>query len=264
MQKIKKDSFDRVLIYGCSWSLGQELVDHEVFQMTFEECNKWKQKYKTIPEWLQSSISKNHTVSDIIDQHIMLYKKASWGGQIASKLDKPFDNRARGGTGIDEHLFEISRDFYSGKINSTDLVILGLTKPDRTFVFDKNGSIKTRLFLEWHWPSRDIRNWCVDNIFNDQYMIWNYTKTLSALNNLPINLKLQPVRDGINPKHKAYSIDQISFYVNDVWKKLEDKFLLEDCYLDKTKEMIHCGFGHLPKESHDILANKIFENCFYD
>ena len=45
--------------------------------------------------------------------------------------------------------------------------------------------------------------------------------------------------------------------------KLEDKFLLEDCYLDKTKEMSQCGFGHHPRESHDDLANKIFENCFY-
>jgi|688.fasta_scaffold00615_23 hypothetical protein len=263
MQKIKKDSFDRIVFYGCSWTEGQEIIDHEVFDMTFEKCNEWKKQFKSYVEWNNSYHGK-HIVKDIVKQNINLYHRASWGGQLASKLNKNFENRSKGGTGIDEHLFRIIKDYHNGNITNNDLVILGLTKPDRTFVFDETGNIKTKLFLEWHWPTRDIRNWCVENIFNDSYMIWNYNKTLLALNDLPINLKFQPVVHGINPKHKAYSIDQISFYVNDVWKKLEDKFLLEDCYLDKTKEMSHCGFGHLPKESHDDLANKIFENCFYD
>jgi hypothetical protein len=262
MEKIKKDSFDRILIYGCSWSMGQEIVDHEVFRMTFDECNKWKKNFKTLPLWLESKISKDKSVKNVIDENIILYHRASWGGQLASKLNKNFENRGKGGTGIDEHLFRITKDYYNGDITNTDLVILGLTKPDRTFIFDKHGDMKTRLFLDWHWPNKEIRNWCVENIFNDSYMIWNYNKTLLALNDLPINLKFQPVVHGVNPSHNVYTIDKISFYINDIWKNLEDKFLLKDSYLDNKKEV--CGFGHKPKESHDELANKIFKNCFYD
>jgi hypothetical protein len=46
MQKIKKDSFDRIVFYGCSWTEGQEIIDHEVFDMTFEKCNEWKKQFK--------------------------------------------------------------------------------------------------------------------------------------------------------------------------------------------------------------------------
>ena len=43
MNHMKK--INRIVAYGCSYTVGDEIMDHDVLGMTFEECNDIKQKY---------------------------------------------------------------------------------------------------------------------------------------------------------------------------------------------------------------------------
>lgn len=251
---------DRVVAYGCSWTAGSELLDHVHMNMTFDECNIIKSTYvkngRSL-ENMQKFIERYDINSPI---NIARNHASSWAGQLATLLGKPFENRAMGGTGLDQIYLTLFNDYLSGKILPTDLVLVGLTSAYRLIKFSGN---KVSTLLAGHNITSDDKLFV--EVFNDDFAVFQYYKTLGLLANLKskINIRLQPVIYGLNPSSSYFTFDlkHVKPYVDHVWNEAQDVLILANDFLeDYIVDGIprKCGFFHQPIESHTELANKIY------
>lgn len=253
MDKIDIDSFDRIVAYGCSYTAGEELLDHEVMGISFEECNRLKNlSNKEDPSSFYKTLSKI-----VMDKIEITNQHASWAGQLAKKLNKTLVNRAKGGSGIDEILFTIISDRTSKLISNRDLVIVGLTYPERIIHITNNQIITLHLGHPHRWPSRDAHKATVE-LWNNSNTLFNYYKSLFILTKLGLNIRLQPicipVLDNINKK----LCDQVIIPLNN---EISDYMFLstETLNLELPNK---CGFGHVAVEAHIELADKLYKHYF--
>lgn len=254
---------DRVVAYGCSWTAGSELMDHVHMGVSFDKCNTIKKTYISTGkthENMHKFIDK-YNIGDPVN--VDRNHRSSWAGQLASLLGKPLENRAEGGSSFDQSYFELYRDYHTGKILPTDLVLFGTTTAYRTVKFRDHsvGSVQ----LGYHFREDKVEDRSLIELFNDDYLVFTYFKTLSILGSLKakMNIRLQPVVKGLNPFSEEFEFSTIHSrnYAQHVWNEIQDVLLLPDEYL---REYIvdgkpkRCGFLHEPVESHTELANKIY------
>ena len=253
MDKIDIDSFDRIIAYGCSYTAGEELLDHEVLGISFEECNRLKNlSNKEDPSSFYKTLSKI-----VMDKIEITNQHASWAGQLAKKLNKPLVNRAKGGSGIDEILFNIVADRTSKVISDKDLVVVGLTYPERIIHITDNQIITLHLGHPHRWPSRDEHKATVQ-LWNNSNTLFNYYKSLFILTKLGLNIKLQPIcmptLDTVNKKLRDQVIIPLTNEISDYMF-----FTTETLNLDFPYK---CGFGHVAVEAHIELADKLYKHYF--
>lgn len=261
MHKIDIDSFDRIVAYGCSYTAGDELLDHEVMGISFEECNRLKNlSNKTKPKAVHENPYRDFykkLPKIILDKIEITNRQASWAGQLAKKLNKPFLNRAKGGSGIDEILFNIVSDRTSNAISDNDLVVVGLTYPERIIHITDDQIISLHLGHPHRWPSVDTHKAGIE-LWNSSNTLFNYYKVLYILIKLGLNIKLQPIcmpaLDTINKN----LCDQVIVPLNNEVSK----------YMFLPKETLNldlphkCGFGHVGIEAHIQLADNIYKQYF--
>ena len=228
-------------------------MDHEVLNISFEECNRLKNlSNKLNPSDFYSKIPKH-----IMDKIEITNRQASWAGQLAKKLNKPFLNRAKGGSGIDEILFNIVSDRTSKLISNRDLVIVGLTYPERIIHITEKQIFTLHLGHPHRWPSVDTHKAGIE-LWNTSNTLFNYYKVLYILIKLGLNIKLQPIcmpaLDTINKN----LCDQVIVPLNNEVSK----------YMFLPKETLNldlphkCGFGHVGIEAHIQLADNIYKQYF--
>ena len=127
-------NINRIIAYGCSYTAGDEIMDHIALDISFEECNQLKREYLQ-----KNEKSPNHTGKFKKYVNIAwnnpLHQKSSWAGQLANLMNLPFENRAINGSGLDEQYFRIYNDYTQGLILDTDLVLVGLTSMNRMIDF---------------------------------------------------------------------------------------------------------------------------------
>jgi hypothetical protein len=254
---------DRVVAYGCSWTAGSELMDHVHMGVSFEECNAIKKTYIAAGKTHENmhKFIDRYNIND--PTNLALNQRSSWAGQLAGLLGKPIDNRAVGGSSLDQAYFELYRDYHEGKILPTDLVLVGLTTAYRIPRF--RDSLIGSSQLGYHFRDDKIEDHSLIKLCNDDYLIFNYFKTLSILGSLKskMNIRLQPVVRENNPfsEHFTFDLKLCRDYANHIWNELHGVFLLSNEYL---REYIvdgkpkRCGFMHESIESHTELANKIY------
>ena len=250
-------SIKRILAYGCSFTAGAEIMDHVVMGVSFEECNRQKLNY------LKNNKSPYSFNQDFnIEWNNPLGRNSSWPAQLADLLGLEFENRARNGTSLDDHYLKIYNDYNQGLILEDDLVLVGLTTMNRMIDFRSNEKIATLMLrdIPYEASSKLLLDIC-----NDDYLVFQYFKTLILLNgfNSKMQLRMQPMTITIldtglmhlnNPHTKQFA--------KDVWSSIIDKVLLPEEFLKRPEVngvKIACGFAHPPLESHTELANKIFE-----
>ena len=259
-----KRRIDRVVAYGCSWTAGSELMDHVHMGVSFDKCNTIKKTYiatgkthENMHKFIKKYDIGNPTLVD-------LNRRSSWAGQVASLLGKPLDNRAEGGSSLDQIYFTLYNDFIKGNILDTDLVLVGITTPYRVARFGYHGVGSVQ--LGYHFREGKEEDKSLIELFNDDYLVYSYFKTLQLFGALKdkINIRLQPVIKELYPHGTEtfiFNIKHTREYANTVWNSLQDVFLLEAEYLrDYIVDGIpkRCGFLHQPIESHTELANKIY------
>jgi hypothetical protein len=253
MDKINKDSFNRIVAYGCSYTAGDELVDHVILGISFDECNKLKNLsnkadttdfYKKLPK-------------DILSKIEIANRQASWAGQLAMLLNKPFLNRAKGGSGIDEILFNIVSDRTSKIISDTDLIIVGLTYPERIIHVTDNHICTLHLSYLQGWPSVDTHKAGVE-LWNNSNILFNYYKTLLILTKLRLNIKLQPI---CIPAMKDINKNLHDQVIMPLHNEISDYmfFTTETLNMDYPKKH---AFGHVAVGAHIELADKIHKQYF--
>jgi hypothetical protein len=231
--------------------------------MTFEECNLEKKKIKKLDKWFDkehNGLPIRHWLN--INQNIAW--NSAWAAHLAKRLNVEFENRAKGGTSIDEHYYNIVRDLHLNKIKDDDLVVVGLTSVERLFLFD-NGSPKTKMFgLDFQWKDLNFRNKLVTEIFNDQLLLWNYCKTLLLFKSLEskIHIRLQFMRPSFHFLDTQFNKNTkgVDFFISDTYKQIEHMLFLKNKFLIIKDESETCGFGHPSEICHIRFAEEIYLN----
>ncbi len=258
-------TYNRIIAYGCSWTAGDELRDHEILEMKFHECNLLKKKLKLIDWWKLEYREK--TIRQWINENVQQNRNASWAAHLATKLNLKFENRAVGGSSIEEHYYSIVRDISQKKINQDDLVVVGLTTMERLFFFKKEKPMSKLLTLNWQWDDLNFRNKLITEIYTDEFLVWNYYKNLILLKQLSdlINIRFQFMvsRTCIESLQFNYSTRDIDFFVKRVYDDIRPLLLVENKFLetrdDPRENPELCGHGHYAESHHIRLADSIIE-----
>lgn len=254
---IDPTKFNRIIAYGCSYTAGAELLDHVILGKDVEECDKLKKRlgfdnfYRTFPE-----ITMNHRVN----------LNASWAAQLAKLLNKDFVNHAVVGTSLDHAYYLLCEDIIKGFITTDDLVLVGLTTPNRLLRFE-NG-IGTPYSFVMTAPINinslsEYKNLLID-FYNDDKLSFEYSKTVFSLHQLSsvINIKLQPMFnfDDIIFNKTILSQRMLSV-VSHLINNSKDSILEYSNFLD-IDHLPNCGFGHPGYSAHVNLAESLFNTCF--
>ena len=250
----------RILAYGCSYTAGMEIMDHVVMGVSFEECNRQKLNYLTDGKTSAALTGKFRKDFNIkLDDP--LHKNNSWAGQLAKLLNLEFENRAMNGTGLDEQYLKIHNDYNQGLILEDDLVLVGLTSMDRMIDFRSKEKITT--LMSRNIPD-EVSSKLLLDIANDDYLVFQYFKTLILLNsfNSKMQLKMQPMTITILDKCLIHlNNPHTKQFAKGVWNSIIDNVLLPEEFLKRPEVngvQIECGFHHPPLESHTELAEKIY------
>ena len=171
-------SFTRVVAYGCSFTKGDELCDHEL-EPNADAIKKELGCQKFTTDFLY----KNH-LPEVVEEMIKRQKELSWAGQIAKKLNVPIENRAEGGLSAGAIFSYFLIDLNAGRITDTDLVLIGYTSPFRVFHINKHNQFNTLLtsFPEMWIPELQTqKEFLINNLFTDENMLFSWHSTLINL-----------------------------------------------------------------------------------
>jgi hypothetical protein len=250
-----KNNINRIVAYGCSYTAGDEIMDHVIIGVTLEECNRLKKEY--LAKGTASSANASKFKNDFnIQWNEPLHRASSWAAQVAKLVNLPFENRAMNGSGLDEHYIKIYSDYEKGLILDSDLVLVGLTSMNRMIDFRSKERIAT--LISRNIPD-DVGSRLLLEIYNDDYIVYQYFKTLSLLNSLSSKMKLlmQPmVNDILFKQLNKLDLRHTRHYAHNIWRECQPS-ILSEFHLERSLE---CEFGHPALESHIELAEKIHEN----
>lgn len=264
VSKIEPSKIDKVIAYGCSFTAGDEIVDHLLLDMTFEEVNEVKKNFNN-----QVEFYKNYKIN--FPHPLML--ENSWAGQFAKLIEKPIENFAKPGASLGESYFNLYCDYKNNKIGPNDLVVIGLTAPSRILYFNqeltKFESAPILNYMENKKLSYPAKKAVLD--LNDENMfVFNYFNILHCINVLKhfINIRIQPMSSSNTIHHHDFVFkncdSEIRKYANLVWDDISDIIFLKDTYLltaRETSEINLCGYLHPPLENHIRLAQAICDKC---
>lgn len=263
-EKIDPKKVKRVVAYGCSFTAGDEIVDHIILNTTFEEVNKLKKKFSN-----QVEFYKHHKI--IFPTELML--QSSWAGQLAKLLNVPIVNKAYPGTAISKSFFQIYNDFKTGFIKNDDLVLLGLTGPNRITFYNHDthelDSSPLSYYIDNQTGQPNRYSKILLDLFDDNLNALNYYSFLQNIINLKsyINIKLQPMSEvntfnstrwcmtnGLDP--------EIYEFCKNVSEEGDTISLLPKDYLKRWDQNDNlCGYLHPAIENHINLAQNIYDNC---
>lgn len=260
---------NRIIAYGCSWTTGQELLDHVHMGMSFNECNDIKAMYIKNGKTLENMKMFNDHYDIENPINVERNQKASWVGQLASMMDKPLINKAIGGSSLDYAYFTIFNDYRSGVILPTDLVLVGLTSIFRTILFRNHFNAEGVSSLQLgNLDGTNDRS--LIELFNDDFVVFQYFKTLHSLYTLStqFTIRIQPMVKDINPFGEHFydlKLYHTREYAQSIWNQIKEVLILPNEYLkdqpanQRGTIFKRCGFLHQPIESHTELATKIFK-----
>lgn len=171
-------NFNRIVFYGCSFTVGSELSDRELYpELSVEEIRRLKVK---------KGYEFYHKFDDVARNK--LDNPKAWPRWFCDELDIAWDNRAVGGSSTGAMIFNIERDLSNGSIKDTDLIIVGITSPERICTFDKFGSRSYILNdLDTSWDKNFKKEFSL-TIADDNYILFNWYKDIKYLDLLSSRL----------------------------------------------------------------------------
>jgi hypothetical protein len=170
----------RVVFYGCSFTVGAELADCDIFpELSKSEIDKLKLKERYS---VYNRITVKHRDS--------LDNQKSWSRWCADELNLPWVNRAENGSSMSQIIFSVERDLINGVIEDTDLIIVGITSPERICTFNQFGA-QSLIFnnADTRWSNESFRNDFLKEIASDDYILYNWFKDIKYLDMLSDRLQ---------------------------------------------------------------------------
>lgn len=170
--------FNRVVAYGCSFTAGSELLDYMLApHLSESEIDKIKRD----KSW--TSFYEQHSNPELWNYIRTEQGNHSWAKWFANHFPGAgYINRAVMGSSAQGMVASIEIDLANGNLNDTDLIIVGLTSPDRWLYFDKTGKTETPIF-GWSnlWPSEKAQSEFVKHYVNDHFKLYHYYQSMRHL-----------------------------------------------------------------------------------
>ena len=138
--------FKRLVAYGCSYTQGQEMIDEQyipganeikLIQGRDEFWQAFRKKYPDLTKESYNELGKSH----------------AWPRHLADRIGIPWINNASPGNSNYNMIYRLDRDLANGEILDTDLVIIGITSPNRLIYINPAGGEDTLHLGYLHgWP----------------------------------------------------------------------------------------------------------------
>lgn len=268
-------NFNRIVVYGCSYTAGEELIDHLVFdKLSEQEVNEIKRKYT------------NHKTYKFYDDHANFsyctdlswfrdnrlrkeQEKYAWSGWLSKHYGVECVNRALGGSSLEYAVYKLEEDIIAGQITDTDLVIIAATTPSRNFWLSEKGQPKNILHgyhtpQWWTYPNENEYNNYILKCANTYQIFWEYYRNLRHIDLLSSRL------DGRIlwwPIVSDWNMIKECWYDQTIEQTAIDKmFLSTEKFSSRIKnapsvapepDTKFCGFGHVTMQHHIFMANKL-------
>lgn len=169
----KQIPIDKIISFGCSFTAGDELLDHKIHPDSdiikrTHGMAYWKEKYET---------------EETIREYKAIEQTLSWAGQVASKLGIPFEGKALGGSSMEHSLFALEKAIASGEITPTTLVLFGTTTKERIVYFNRFTKSLNSLLLSYQHsgPSNEWDSNTILDLYNDEKMLWHHLLCLNRI-----------------------------------------------------------------------------------
>lgn len=265
------DNKKRMVFFGCSFTSGHELLDHELLGISFDECNKLKKQHLLEKKSVGKFDSYIKTVANIDnDQYNDMSSKKSYGAKLANKLNLEHVNYAEPGLSMEHSFFKLIYAFHSGEINpSTDLIFLGLTTPHRYMLFTDQGIPITKVMSEHNYTPEDLH-------YTDHKIMQSYYCALENFKNFCLtnsfDFILQPVVNKgllltgiVKPEYEMFmNIQRDWKYLPMFTKMLENSLQYcideDETLASKYSPEKHgvCGFKHPTEIAHEYFAEELY------
>ena len=261
----------RLVSFGCSFTAGSELIDHELLGISFDECNKIKRQWtadkKTINKFEEYVIKQSGIT---ILEYVKMSSKRSYAAKLADKLGLEHVNYAIPGAAVDHMVLDLFRGHYTQKINpETDLIFLGITSPHRYVSFspEKTGVPHSRVMSDIFIEDADVH-------YNDYKVMQTYFFALQNFKNFCIANNFDLYMQLIHEKHLLFNDvtdSSCGLMFRDIyhdWQYLPTfKKIFEEIMrytVDPNLSLFYCknddpcGFLHPSEKSHVDFAEKLY------
>lgn len=261
-----------IAFFGCSFTSGHELIDHEFLGITFDDCNKLKEQFlksKKGPGDFDTYIQKITRMT--YEQFVQSSSKRSYGAKLARKLNLNHLNFAEPGLSVEHSTLKFFDAVYSGRLKpETDVIFFGLTTPHRYLYFDRRGTPFTRVMSHENFHDEDIYH-------NDYKIMQSYFFAIQNCINFclkhsfefivqPVVHKSLLLVGSTAPQYEMYlQMDRNWKYLH-IFKKMLDEFMqysIDDNLALQTgyRPDVHgvCAFKHPPEIAHEIFSESLYD-----
>ena len=158
----KEIEFDRIVGYGCSFMAAAECLDHLINSdySDLQKVNELKRKFKYDGSAIYNYLSsKKYCDAGKVDEKYIWepgtvnypflfeeQKTKSWLQKLSDRFNVPCVNNAWSGGSLQSMQYFHEVDVLDGKIQETDLIVVGLTSIVRWFYLDNSGNPMHPLF----------------------------------------------------------------------------------------------------------------------
>ena len=268
---MKLEGKTRLISFGCSFTSGAELIDHELLGISFDDCNKIKQK------WLSDKKTMHHFeayVSSIAritpKEYAEMCSKRSYASKLADKLGLEHVNYAIPGASVDHMVLDLFREHYTQKINAkTDLVFLGITLPHRYLSFSPAGTGVPHSRVMSH---RDFFD--ADVHYNDYKVMQTFFCALQNFKNFciannfdfymqPMTIKELLFYNPTNPKANMFADIYYDWQYLPTFERILQEILEyavdPNLSLHFPMNFTPCGFDHPPESVHERFSKELYD-----
>jgi hypothetical protein len=253
---LDQSKIKRIVAYGCSFTAATETAEAEMWGISEEELNSLKEKYPHAGEEYRK-IEKEASLKIEKDYLTWLDMKQtreyhnSYIKFLADKIGVPWVNNARPGSSNKNSIFRLDLDLFEDNLEPGDLVIIGLTTPERLFWLQSFSKVEDRhRVLNYSEnvqgdPAIEDR---LDKEFNQITCLYELYHTVNYLDSLSKQLE-----------EKGITLIQIPV-INNVVQ------LLNKCrkYVDSQRHVPYDKKGYDPDKVLAMIASLTDLNSFYN
>lgn len=262
----------RLVVFGCSYSNGEEILYHELG----DELSSLHKNTKDDPRIFLDKIKSDKQLQESIEIIKVRQLDLAWPKKLADLLKVPCINFSESGNSMQRMLWQLLTKIEKKEISKNDLILISQTKPERNFYFrndrdvsfqiaSANGPIKDQILgiakdgnlenvLDESFDKSIIR-W-----FNDERIYWDFIMVLMSLKSLQADLNLFVI-----PTMPCSLDIKFAEYTDDLFKKQYTNFHnsnlflgsrgLDDFIKDKSEVL---PWGHPNEKVHDRFADYLY------
>lgn len=267
--KDKTFNIKRIVAFGCSFTAGTEILDDQLNSYFVNlkrklDAYRWWEQLKKDPEQMALLL-------EFRKQEL----NHAWPAHLASYLGVDFVSYAQPGNSNENMYWQIEQKLAAEEITDDDLVLVGLSEPERSLFFNADYADPVPFLLSntrsyAHLLSENIIKW-----FTDDRIVWNYYRDIKSFESVKQRLNgrlfvvpMAVINREICPwpstgQYGTYSVgsEQNALFFNKILNQLFDSELFlsfEDCLYSFNNVQTKLPHGHLSEAAHISLAKLLY------